>query len=194
MPEAGFAISDNNLPDFCYTPVKMTRLLSSSALIAAVLALGWACTSSKPATDSKIYNMGDRVQVGPLHYTALETEWLPQIGEGTDAKIPRHQFLAIRLRVFNSGSTTSGIPAIQLLDAKGESFNEAEGTGLANWFGAIRIVKPVQTEDGRVVFDVPAGSYRLRVGEDADADEQKTALIEIPYQIAPSAPEPVTAK
>jgi hypothetical protein len=41
-----------------------------------------------------------------------------------------------------------------------------------------------------VLFDVPTGAYRLRLADDSDPDNEKTALVDIPLQFTPSLPRP----
>ncbi len=133
--------------------------------------------------------MGERVQVGPLIYTVLESEWHEQLGEIPDLRAPQHRFLALRVSVTNSGIKDSGVPPMELVDPNGETYTElSDGRGLAQWLGSLRILKPAATEHGRVLFDVPSGAYRLRVKEEAELDEEKTALVDIPFQVPPGPP------
>ncbi len=41
----------------------------------------------------------------------------------------------------------------------------------------------METQQGRVVFDVPVGAYQLRVTDDFEHAAEKYALIEIPLRI-----------
>jgi hypothetical protein len=128
--------------------------------------------------------MGDRVQVGTLIYTVLETEWLDQLGEDPNSRMPRNRFLTVRLSVTNSGSAPSGVPLMSVADASGHSFAEMNDTPAPpEWLGYIRTVNPADTLHGRVVFDVPAGAYRLMVSDDAEPENVKSAAIELPLQL-----------
>jgi hypothetical protein len=134
--------------------------------------------------------MGERVEVGSLIYTVMDTEWHTQLGEGPDARLPQHRFMTVRLSVTNSGVSDSAVPAMSLVDAQGQAYPElTDGHGVAEWLGLLRTVKPAQTERGRVLFDVPTGAYRLRVANDADPEEQKAAHIDLPLQLTPALPE-----
>jgi len=131
--------------------------------------------------------MGERVSVGPLVYTVQDAEWHDQLGEGLGARTPRHRFLVIRLSVTNSGIREADVPPMSLISPAGQVYEElSQGDGVPEWLGYLRAVKAAATEHGRVLFDAPSGSYRLRVGAAGD-DEETFALIEIPYQAPPPA-------
>jgi hypothetical protein len=135
--------------------------------------------------------MGEPVQVGPLIYTVLDAEWHDQLGEPPSVRTPQRRFFAIRLSVTNSGVASSGIPALRLVDSHGTAYEElSEGEGVQEWLGFLREVKPAETERGRILFDVPTGSYKLRLVNDAEPDLEKVALVEIPLQLGPNVPQP----
>lgn len=135
--------------------------------------------------------MGERAQAGALIYTVSEAEWLDRLGEEPNVRLPERRFLAIRLSVTNSGAATSGIPMLSLVGSRGERYSEqTSGEGLTDWLGFLRQVKPANTERGRVLFDVPAGAYRLRVVNDAEPENERAALVEIPLQLGPAIPQP----
>ncbi len=159
---------------------------SVAFIVSICLAAGAGCSSQKTRADSRIYSMGERVQVGPLIYRVMDTQWRSQLGEAPNARIPRDRFVIVRLSVTNSGVGTSSIPAMKLVDAGGHTYDElTEGQGVPEWLGYLRNVKPAETEHGRVLFDLPRGSYRLVVADDAEPENQKTALIDIPLQLGP---------
>lgn len=162
------------------------RLLGVAAAVILVTGCHRKGTGPEP-----VFKMGEAVRVGNLSYVATETQWLDQLGEGAAAVSPRNRFLTIRLSVTNSGIRRSVVPATELLDGSGRAYPEVpDAPGLKDWFGAFRAVQPAGTEHGVVVFDVPAGAYRLRVMDDSDAEEQKSAVILIPYQTPPAIPKP----
>jgi len=168
-----------------------SRTTPAAALVLlALCGVGSGCSSHKASTDRRIYQMGERVQVGPLIYTVLESEWQDELGEGLTARTPQNRFLVIRLSVTNSGVKDSGIPPLALLAARGQTYPELNnGEGVSQWLGYLRSLKPSATEHGRVLFDVPSSSYRLRVSNEAEPEQEKTALIEIPFQVPPGPPE-----
>jgi hypothetical protein len=155
--------------------------------LCGVLLCAWmclpGCSARRDAAESRQYNMGERVVVGQLIYTVSEAEWLDQLGEAAAPRMPQHRFLAIRLSVTNSGASTFAIPPTALLDGSGQTYTElGDAEGLAEWLGYLRMLKPAQTEHGRVVFDVPPGAYRLKVFNDSDQEEQISALVSVPYE------------
>lgn len=128
--------------------------------------------------------MGERVQVGTLIYTVLETEWLDQFGEGANARMPRNRFLTVRLSVTNSGIAPSGVPPMSITDASGHSFAELnDSPAPPEWLGYIRTVQPADTLHGRVAFDVPAAAYQLKVSDDVEPENVKSVAIELPLQL-----------
>jgi len=131
--------------------------------------------------------MGERVQVGPLIYNVLHAEWSTQLGEGSEARMPKNRFLIVQLTVTNSGGGETSIPPVTLEDGRGGAYpEELNGTGVTNWLGLLRKLTPAQTEQGRIVFDAPSGAYRLRVTDDnPELGREKVALIDIPLHLEP---------
>ena len=140
------------------------------------------CSSTGSAT--RIYQMGERAEVGSLVYSVLECRWATQFGEGAGSRTPRDRFLLLRLSVTNSSSREVSVPLTAVETAGGSSFDElTQVEGVPEWLGVLRKLKPVETVFGWVVFDVPQGDYKLRVADDAlIAEEARTALIEVPLR------------
>lgn len=158
--------------------------LAYAVLIPALCLFAAGCSSEGSAGSTKLYRMGERVQAGPLIYTVLDTEWLDQIGDGASARLPRNRFLAVRLSVTNSGAVTSDVPPIAAIDFRGESHNEmSDAAGLPEWLGYIRRVQPADTLHGRVVFDLPAAAYQLKVSNDAEPESVIFQKIDVPLQL-----------
>ena len=168
-------------------PTRMIALCLGTALAACLLLFG--CSSGRPDAEKHVYRMGEPVAVGPLIYTVTDTEWQAQLGEGPTARLPEHRFLLVRLTVTHSGASNSAIPPAALLDARGQTHLElTDGQGVPEWMGYLRTISPAQTERGRLLFDVPPNTYRLRVTNDAEPGTEKAALIELPLELA--APPP----
>lgn len=170
-----------------------THALASFCGLAVAIGVVMTCCSPKSNVASKIFRMGEQVRVGSVVYTVYETEWKPQLGDGPSAKIPTNRFLILRLSVTNGGAQNFDIPQLALLDGTGKAYPElTDAPGVTKWLGIIRSVQPAQTEDGRVVFDVPTGSYRLKVSNDPNPASETAALIEIPldFQPVPSSETP----
>lgn len=167
------------------------RLWSHVALCAALCGLLAGCAWKKD-TQPKNYRMGERAQAGAFIYTVYETEWKQQLGDGPGAKIPTNRFLILRFTVTNAGNRETEVPQMVLVDEAGNSYQEVpDAPGVPKHFGFIRNVKQAQTEEGRLVFDVPMASYKLRVASDPDAQVESAALIAIPLQFQTTPPDTV---
>ena len=53
----------------------------------------------------------------------------------------------------------------------------SDGESVPQWVGYVRRIKPADTLNGNVVFDVPARHYRLEVADEMD---EKKAIVDIP--------------
>lgn len=151
----------------------------------AVIVLAAGCGSGDTAKPTLQVKMGETATLGSMAYTVTEAEWLDQLGEGSaaEARLPKNRFLAVRMSVTNGGARTYAIPNAELIDSRGDAHPElVDASGLADWFGALRTIEPTQTEHGRIIFDVPIGTYKLKVTEDAEDGRAQAALIELPFQ------------
>ena len=128
--------------------------------------------------------MGERAPIGPLTYTVIESMWQTQLGDILKLRVPQQRFLLIRLSVTNGGGSELSIPLLQLESYNGQSYRESEdGEGVANWLGLLRTLRPAETLQGQIVFDVPLTSYRLRVPDGAGPGAEKYAWISIPLHM-----------
>jgi len=148
-----------------------------------------SCGQSKDKA-VKVYDMGSRVEVGHLIYTVFETEWLPQIGAGDTARVPKNRFFLVRLSAVNSASEDLDVPNVSLVDDQGNTVDELQdGDQVPQWIGFVRKVKPADSISGNVVFDATPKHYRLRV---VDEDDEKAAMVDIPLNfnadLPPAAP------
>jgi len=156
------------------------------ALIACLVAATGCAPAVAPQTT---HRMGERVTVGSLVYNVFETQWKTQLGEGQAAggRVPKDRFFLVRLNVVNGGSSDVMVPTMTLLDDSGQSYTElSDGDQVPNWIGFLRRVKPAETLQGNVVFDVPPKHYRLQV---SDENSQKTLDIDIPLSFSTETPE-----
>ncbi len=143
--------------------------------------------SAAPANTATDYRMGDKVQVGPLVYLVTDTEWLDQLGTPPALRIPRHRFLTIALSVTNGGTAAATVPAFTLIDPQGQAYPEvANGEGVKDWLGSLRLLEPAETRRGRVLFDAPTGPYKLQIMTDDDPGREHSVLIDIPLQLPPA--------
>jgi len=148
--------------------------------LALAFVFQFGCSRSAPVQAAG-FNIGDRVQVGPLVYHVTETEWKTELGEFPSTRMPERKFLLIHLTVTNGGGETFTIPQAELQNSKHETFQElTDGTGVPEWMGLLRSVKPAETEQGVIAFDVPANAYQLRLTDGADLEHARVAYVAIP--------------
>jgi hypothetical protein len=134
------------------------------------------------------YQMGDKVPAGPLTYNVVEKVWRSQLGEMFQTRVPQNRFLLITLSATNGGGSEVSVPLLQLEGPDGKLYTEVEnGEGVDNWFGILRTLEPAQTQQGRLLFDVPLSSYRLRLS-DGDSVSGHFVYVQIPLQIDADTP------
>jgi hypothetical protein len=151
----------------------------------AVLLAGWGCSRAKTGVAGGVtYAMGSPAYAGPLTVMALEAEWKERLETDAGSREPKHRFLLIRITATNGGGTEQALPLLNLVDTKGAMYlEEDKGEGVQNWLGLLRILKPAQTEEGFLIFDVPPAAYKLRVSTGGDPEQEMTALIDIPFKL-----------
>jgi len=125
--------------------------------------------------------MGERAQAGPLIYNVFEADWRAQLGEGPLARHPARRFLIVRLSVTNSGAEVLSAPGLRLLDDAGHLYDETiDGQNVPSWLGLVRKMKPADTLEGNILFDVDPKSYKLKLDDDSDPDRK--VLVEMPLR------------
>lgn len=165
--------------------------MRASHIAAAVLAAGLlSCSNGEKIEPAHTYQLGERVPVGHLIYTVFEKQWENQLGQGIDARIPENKFYLLRLSVVNSGGSEVIIPNTQLADDSGGEYPEAgDGEGVQNWIGNTRQLRPAETFQGYLLFDVQPKHYKLRVfGE----EEKQAAFVDIPLSFDSDVPDVTT--
>jgi hypothetical protein len=155
----------------------------------SILLCGCSRTPDSPFTT--VHKMGEKVHVGPLVYGAYEAEWLTQLGQSPQQRIPKHRFLILKVSLSNAGETPVTVPGLVLENSQGESYPElTEGEGVRDWLPILRRLGPSEMREGQVLFDAPPGAYNLVVREETDFDKdpahERVAKIEIPLNL-PSA-------
>jgi len=130
------------------------------------------------------YRMGEKVTNGPLIYTAVESTWRTQLGNLFQTRLPEQRFMLITISVTNSGGREVSVPMLMLRGSNGKEFQEVgNGQGVDNWFGLLRTIAPAQTQQGRILFDVPLSSYKLRLTDGGDAGSERYAWVDIPLSM-----------
>lgn len=163
---------------------RFLRAVAGGAGVAALLVM-WGCSTAKTTGAAGVtYAMGSPAYAGPLTVTALEAEWKERLESDAGPREPKNRFLLVRITVTNGGGTEQALPLLNLVDAKGDMhLEEDKGEGVQNWLGLLRILKPAQTEEGYLIFDVPPAAYKLRVSTGGDPEQEMVALIDIPFKL-----------
>ncbi len=144
--------------------------------------------------------MGDRVSLSPLTYNVIDSGWRTQLGNEFKMRLPDQRFLLITISVTNGGARDVSVPLLTLESADGKIYQEsASGESVDEWFGLLRTLNPAQTQQGKLLFDVPLGSYKLKLTNGGDPGTEKTALVAIPLRMDPDTvssplPEPSPGK
>ena len=150
------------------------------SLLPLVIGLSLAGCSTPPVK-LRTASLGDRIELGHIIYKVYDAQWLTQIGEGVDAKIPHNRYFVIRLSAANSSNAPTMIPATTIQDDDGKTYNELSyDVGAPNWLGLLREVKTAEAAQGNIVFDAPPRHYKLRV---SDENEQSAVLVDIPLSL-----------
>lgn len=149
------------------------------SLLLLVLALLSASCTRTVAKESATFPAGEKVTVGHLIFSVIDTQILTQLGDDpATARTPQNRFYVMTISVSNSSTDDLAIPGLTLVDDSGKEYPElADGTNVPRWLGIVRKVGGAQTEQGNIVFDAPAGHYRLRFTDETD---EKQIYADIP--------------
>ncbi len=155
-------------------------MFRASCLISVLIFFAGCSNSGKK--ESLVFPAGDKVTVGPLVYSVIDTQILTQLGDDpTTARTPQNRFYVMTISVSNSSNNDLPIPGLTLVDDSGKEYPEiADGTDVPKWLGIVRRVGSAQTEQGNILFDAPAGHYRLRLTDETD-DRQLFADIPLNF-------------
>lgn len=155
--------------------MSLLRLRPLCALPALIIV--WTSCAQR-AAPVPTYKMGEKATVGHLVYSAFDTKWMTQIGDGVAARVPQHRFFLVRVAITNSGGEPVVTPNLSVVDDKGNSYEElSDGQGVPQWIGFLRQIAGTGTSQGNLLFDVPPGHYKLTV---SDAAGQNPAMIDLP--------------
>jgi len=168
----------------------MTKYFCRYALggsTAVVVLLLGGCQAQRQVRSE--YSMGERVAVGPMTYSVVESAWRTQLGDSFKVRTPEQRFLLIKLSVTNATGKDVSIPLLTLEGTNGQTYREiADGNGVDNWFGLLRTISNGQTQQGNILFDVPLTSYKLRVPDINDTGFDAYASIQIPLRMDAEVP------
>lgn len=150
-----------------------------------ILIIGGLLTGCSHANQLPVdHLMGENVTLGPLTYSVIESSWHLQLGEGFRIRPAQQRFLELTLSIHNGGSSDIAVPLLNLENSDGQSFLESDnGDGLDNWLGILRNLSPAQTQQGKILFDVPLTSYKLRLTDGGGPGAEKYGWVSIPLRM-----------
>jgi hypothetical protein len=146
-----------------------------------------SCGGDEKSFPVRTYNLGERIQLGHIVYLVFETQWMTHLGEGPDARVPQNRFFLVRLSAVNSSNGDVTVPNFTIQDDSGKTYHElSDGTGIPQWIGYLRNVKPAESAQGNALFDAPPRHYKLKI---QDEDGERTALVDIPLNFGAETPD-----
>jgi hypothetical protein len=161
------------------SPTRRTIAAAATAALCLMLAALSGCTEKQA-----VHQVGEKVQLGGVVYSVLDTEWASQLETGGAApRLPQHRFLIVRVNVNNAGNREVNLPLLHLVGTdKAEHLELNDGQGVSGWMGILRTLNPTESKDGRLLFDVPVtGSYSLRLTDgSSEVESEKTAMVVLP--------------
>lgn len=165
-----------------------------TALAAVLVSICFACGVSSKMT--KPVAMGSKVQAGALIYTVLDVEWADDLTADGASRVPEKRFAIVRLNISNAGSRPVDVPLMSMVNTQGAAFLEqTEGKGVEEWWGILRTVNPGETLNRRILFDVAAGDYNLRLSDGGDSESETFRYVSLPYRLRESSPvAPITTE
>jgi hypothetical protein len=153
----------------------------------AMMAVLAGCSSQEgggAAGGGKTYLMGSPATVGPLSYTVLHSAWVDNVETVDGMATAKQHFLVLELSITNAGPEDAAAPLLFVADEKGkETMEEQKMTGSPNWLGLMRVIKPLETLSGKIVFDVPMANYKLKVTSGGDPEKEVEAFVDVPLRL-----------
>jgi hypothetical protein len=160
--------------------------VSRFALLLPLVLLLSACQQTAPTNANKTFEMGEKIELGPFTYNVVEASWATQLGEGFQLRAPKDRFLILTISARNGTNKEASFPMLTLEGSNGKTYQElSDGSGVSDWLGILRTVTPEQNMQGRIVFDVPLSSFRLRLPDGGETGYEKYAFVNIPLRIDP---------
>src|SRR5260221_12013067 len=123
----------------------MTQKLWWCAVLCSSVLFFTAC--QKAQVTGTQFAMGERVPVGQMTYSVVESEWKTQLGESFKVRSPENRFLLLKLSVTNGTGQDVSIPLLTLEASNGQTYRElSNGEVVVNWFGLLMTIIPGATQ------------------------------------------------
>lgn len=156
-------------------------------LIVIMVTVMAGCSSEgvgSKAASGKTYLMGAPAVAGPLTYTVMHSSWADNIDTADGVATAKQSFLVLELSITNGGPEDAAVPLLFVVDEKGkETMEEQKMNGSQSWMGLMRVIKPLETLPGKIVFDVPMANYKLKVTSGGDPEKEVEAFVEVPLRL-----------
>jgi hypothetical protein len=152
-------------------------------------ALLTSCGDDEKVSPVRTFSMGERITLGHIVYVVYETQWLTHLGDGAEAHVPQNRYFLIRMSAVNGSNKDFIVPNFSIEDDNGTSYPELGGdqaTGVPQYIGYLRKVKPAESAQGHALFDAPPRHYKLKI---MDEDSEKMAYVDIPLSFTSESPE-----
>jgi hypothetical protein len=167
------------------------RELRYLVLVAVIFsaALLTSCGDDEKVSPVRTFSMGERITLGHIVYVVYETQWLTHLGDGAEAHVPQHRYFLIRMSAVNGSNREFIVPNFSIEDDNGASYPELGGdqaTGVPQYIGYLRKVKPAESAQGHALFDAPPRHYKLKI---MDEESDKMAYVDIPLSFTSESPE-----
>jgi hypothetical protein len=137
-------------------------------------------TPSK-AEAAALPKIGDTIQTGYWTYKIDGFHWAPFITSYGTAERPDAQFLILDLSAQNNDRTASTLPPVKLLNDKGQEFSQSSSGALSDgFFSPLKELNPGVGSRGLIAFDVPPGTYKVKLSGGFEAGETAVASLDMP--------------
>jgi hypothetical protein len=161
---------------------RFLRFLTPRPAALALLAVMLSACSGSSERKTTTYAAGDKASVDKLTYSIVDTQIFPRLGDEAAPRMPLNRFYVIDVAVSNSGNEELPIPGMTLIDDYGKPYEElTDGSGVPKWLGVSPRVQANQTEQGSIIFDAPAGHYKLKLTDETDPED---VYVDIPLSFA----------
>ena len=110
--------------------------------------------------------LGTLIEVGDFAYTLNEVKWKSILGEGELLQQrPDAAFLVVDITVINNSRKPHYVESPQLVDSSGRTYTSTSNAFIVEGSEfLLKELNPQVRSRGSIVFDVPYGSYSLRLG------------------------------